>query len=71
MPFAATWIDPGLITLSEGRQTEKHKYHTASLICGSKIRYKGTRLQNRDRLTDIAIRLLLITKGEQGWGGLN
>ena len=34
MPFAATWIDPEIIILSEGSHTEKDKYHMISLICG-------------------------------------
>ena len=34
IPFAATWMDLEMITLSEVTQTEKDKYHTMSLICG-------------------------------------
>ena len=34
MPFAATWMDLEVITLSEVSQTEKDKYHMISLICG-------------------------------------
>ena len=34
MPFAATWMDLEIITLSEVSQTEKDKYHMISLICG-------------------------------------
>ena len=34
MPFAATWIDPEIIILSEVRQKEKDKYHMISLTCG-------------------------------------
>ena len=34
MPFAATGTDLKMITLSEVSQTEKHKYHMMSLICG-------------------------------------
>ena len=34
MPFEATWVDPETIILSEVSQTEKDKYHMASLICG-------------------------------------
>ena len=33
-PFAATWMDLEIITLSEVSQTEKDKYHMISLICG-------------------------------------
>ena len=33
MPFAATWMDPGIIILSEVNLTEKDKYHI-SLIHG-------------------------------------
>ena len=34
MPFAATWMDPEIVILSEISQTEKDKYHMISLICG-------------------------------------
>ena len=33
MSSAATWANLDIITLSEGSQTEKDKYHI-SLICG-------------------------------------
>ena len=33
MPFATTWMDLGIITLSEVSQKEKDKYHMISLIC--------------------------------------
>jgi len=32
-PFAATWMDLKIITLSEGSQTGKDKYYMVSLIC--------------------------------------
>ena len=32
MPFAATWMDLDIITLSEVSQTEKDKYHMISFI---------------------------------------
>ena len=35
MPFAATWMDLEIITLSAVSQTEKGKYRMISLICGS------------------------------------
>ena len=34
MPFAATWMNIELITLSEVNQTEKDRYHMISVICG-------------------------------------
>ena len=36
MLFAPTWVDPEIIILSEVSQTEKDKYHTISLTCGTK-----------------------------------
>ena len=33
MPFAATWVDPEMIILSEESQTQKDKYHMIPLIC--------------------------------------
>ena len=34
MPFAATWMDPEIVILSEVSQTEKDKYRIISLIYG-------------------------------------
>ena len=34
MPFAATWMDPDSVILSEVSQKEKEKYRTTSLIFG-------------------------------------
>ena len=34
MPFAATWMQLEIITLSEVSQKEIDKYHMMSLICG-------------------------------------
>ena len=34
IPFPATWMVLGIITVSEVSQTEKDKYHMRSLICG-------------------------------------
>ena len=34
MPFAATWMNPKIIILSEVSQKEKEKGHVMSLICG-------------------------------------
>ena len=34
VPFAATWIFPEIIILSEVSQTEKDKFQVISLTCG-------------------------------------
>ena len=34
MPFAATWMQLEILTLSEVNQKEKDKYHMISLLCG-------------------------------------
>ena len=34
MPFAATWMDLEITTLSKVSQKEKDNYHMTSLICG-------------------------------------
>ena len=34
MPFAATWMQLEILTLSEVSQKEKDKYHMKLLICG-------------------------------------
>ena len=34
VPFAATWMDPEIVILSEVSQTEKDEYHMMSFICG-------------------------------------
>ena len=36
MPFAATWMELGILILSEVSQKEKDKYHVISLISGIK-----------------------------------
>ena len=33
MPFAATWVEIEIVTLSEVNQTEEDKYHMILLIC--------------------------------------
>ena len=33
MPFEAIWMDPEIVILSEGSQTEKEKYCMTSIKC--------------------------------------
>ena len=67
MPFPATGIDLEIIILSEVSQKEKDKYHVYHLYVESKIRYKWTYLQDRNRLIDIENKFM-VTKGEERWG---
>ena len=39
MPFAATWMDPENMILSEISQTEKDKYHKISQYCKISLIY--------------------------------
>ena len=50
MPFAATWMDLDVITLSEVTQKDNNKYYIISLIYKSKMWHKWTYLWNRKRL---------------------
>ena len=70
LTFAATWMQLEIIILSEVSQKEKDKYHMISFICGIKIWHKWTYLQNRNRLTDIEIRLV-VAKWEGGRRGMD
>ena len=69
MSFAATWMQLEFSILSEVNQKEKDTmwYH---LYVESKIWHKWTYLQNRNRLTDIEIRLV-VAKGEGGGTGMD
>ena len=66
MLFAATWMQPEIIILSEvkKRKTNIIWFH---LYVESKIWHKWTYLWNRNRITDIQNRLVVV-KGE-GWSG--
>ena len=68
VPFAATWMQLDTLIRSEASHEEEDKYHMILLIYESKIRHKGTYLQNRERLTDME------NRGEGGerkqWDGL-
>ena len=65
MPFAATWMQLEIITLSEAGHKGKDKYHKTSLNMQN-LKY-GTNepLWNRNRLTDID-NGLVVAKGEGG-----
>ena len=67
MPFAAAWMELGIIILSEVSQKEKDKYHKDRyhLYMESKTWHERTCLQNRNRLTDVQNRLT-VAKGS--WG---
>ena len=62
IPFAATWMQLEILILSEVSQKEKDKYHMTSITWNLKY---GKYLQNKNRLTDIEIRPVVI-KGEGG-----
>ena len=62
-------MDLELIIQSEVSQTEK-KIYMISLICGILKIIQGNLFTNRNRLTDIENKLM-VTKGEDGWGGIN
>ena len=67
MPFAATWMDLEIISLSKVSQRKTNiTYH---LYAKSLKRYKWTYLQNRSRPTDIENKLMVTTiKRERGEG---
>ena len=50
-PFAATWLDPGIIILSEVSQTEKKKHHMTSLLCGIEKETKQINLLTKEEET--------------------
>ena len=49
MPFAATWIELGILILNEVSQKEKDKYHMYDIIVESKIWHRWSYPQNRNR----------------------
>ena len=64
MPFAAPWMDLEIIILSEVNQTETN---IISFIEGIlKKWYKWTYLQNRNRLTDIENKTIIIKEDSGG-----
>ena len=69
MPFATTWIQLEILLLNEVRKRKTNSiwYH---LYAESKIWHKLTNLQNRNRLTDMENRLVVV-KGDGGWRGMD
>ena len=58
MPSAATWMDLEIVILSKVSQTEKEKYHMASLVSGIDKEMMQMNLQNRKRLSDLQNKLM-------------
>ena len=51
MLFAATWMDPEIVILSEVSQTEKEKYLMTFFICGIKKEMIQMNLPTKQRET--------------------
>ena len=47
MPFAATWMDPEIVTLRGVRRTQRDKYRIILLMCGIEKGRRQTYLQDR------------------------
>ena len=72
MPFAATWMEPEIIILSEVSETQKDEYTIYLFYVECKIRHKLTYLGNRNRFIDIESRLVTSLRGKgegEGWIG--
>ena len=65
MPFAATWLDLGIIILSEVSWTEKDKYRMISLICGI-LKNVTNELIYKTKIDSQTENKLMVTKGERG-----
>ena len=63
MPFAAMWMHPEILLLSEIREMEKAIYPMTPLVCISqtKKRHKCKQSQNQDRLADMQNELMVST----------
>ena len=70
MPFESTGMNLEIVILSEVRQGEKETYHMILLICGIwKNWYKWTYLQNRNRVTDVENKIMIIGGRGSIWAG--
>ena len=56
-----TWLDLGIVILSDVSQTEK-KYPVTSLICGISKEMIQMNLKKRNRLTDLEKELMVVGK---------
>ena len=65
MPFAATWMDLEIVTLSEVSRTKRNIIWYCLYVDSKKKWYKWTYLQNRNRLTDLENKLMVT--GGVGW----
>ena len=65
LPFATTRMELGGMTLSEVSQSEKGKYHTISLICGTEETKQISKGGQRNRLLTTE-NTLMVTRGERG-----
>ena len=70
MPFAATWMDPEIIVLSEVSQTEKDKCHMIiyCLYVESKKKKMVLIWQDRNKDTDIENGLEDMGRERGSWG---
>ena len=66
MPFAATWMDLEIIILSEVSQTKTHIIYN-HLYTEYKQMIQINLSQNRNRLTDLEIKLMVIVGGGIHW----
>ena len=65
MPFAGTWMDLQSVILSEVSQT-KTNYHMTLYVESKTKWYKGTYLQNRNRVADVEKKTCGYQRGSGG-----
>ena len=69
VPFAATWMEPETLILSEISQKEKDKYHMVSLI--SDILYTAQmNVSKEKKIMDLENRLVVAQGEREGVGGI-
>ena len=70
MPFAATWTDLEMITLSEVSQKGKDKHDYHSYLESNFFKMMQMNLHNRNRLR-LQKQSYGYSRGNMGWGGIN